>query len=421
MRAADVPLHELPTKYDWDEAVATRAGGAELVVDGLLGTGIRGPARGPVAGAICYINELSSQSLVVAVDVPSGLNTDTGCAEGDTVRADITATMGFPKRGLVESDALDYVGNIEVVDIGIPQELADTVDSDLELITAADLFDLVSRRHRAVHKGTFGHALVLGGAAGYVGAIAMATRAALRSGTGLVSALVPATLASTVAALAPEAMVHAGAETAAHALAGDALAQWRRPLAGFEAVLIGPGLTPSEESRRLVERVVAGCTTVLVLDADALTVCGGRLDLIRSASCSVILTPHPGEMARLLGLSVSDVQADRRGTARRVAEETGAVVVLKGAGTVVVAPGGPVHVNMTGNPGMATGGMGDVLAGLMTGLAAQGLSSVDAARLAVYLHGRAADTVAGRTARPGIIATDVIEELASVFRDVTLR
>jgi len=420
MRSAGVALRELPTREEWeDELQSLRC--ADVAVDGVLGTGITGPARGPAAGAIHYINELSETSLVVSIDVPSGLNSDTGEAPGGAVAADITATMGLAKRGLLVPGAMDYVGNIEVVDIGIPWELTDPLESDLELITPHDLRPFLPRRPRDAHKGHFGRVLVIGGAPGYAGAAAMACLAAARSGAGLVVALVPSSVAPVVAGLVPEVMVHGGVCTDGGSLAGNALEEWGRDLSEFDAVLVGPGLTTHRDTEVLLRRLLEASGAPVIVDADALNVCAGKLDLLAGAPGPLVLTPHPGEMARLLGCTAAEVQAGRIDAAQRVAGETGSVVVLKGGGSVVASSEHRPHVNMSGNPGMATGGSGDVLGGLLAGLVAQRLAPFDAARVAVYLHGRAGDGVAWRTSQAGLIATDLIDELPNAFRDLVAR
>ena len=420
MRSAGVILRELPTREEWeDELQSPRC--VDVVVDGVLGTGITGPARGPAAGAIRYINDLSETGLVVSIDIPSGLNSDTGEAPGGAVVADATATMGLPKTGLLKPGAVDYVGNIEVVDIGIPWELVDVVDSDMELITPHDLRAFLQRRPRDAHKGHFGRVLVIGGGPGYAGAAAMACLAAARSGAGIVAALVPSALAPVVAGLVPEVMVHGGACNDSGSLAGNALQEWGHDLAEFDAVLVGPGMTTHPDTQVLLRYLLEGRDAPVVVDADALAVCAGQLGLLADASCPIVLTPHPGEMAGLLGCSAADVQASRLDSAQRAVEESGAVVVLKGCGTIVATRGQRPHVNMSGNPGMATGGSGDVLGGLLVGLTAQGIAPFDAARVAVYLHGRAGDGVAWRTSQAGLIATDIIDELPNAFRDLVAR
>jgi len=421
-RAAGVEIREFPDKRDWEDMVAEMGpppGG--IVVDGLLGTGTRGPARGPAAGAIQYINLLGERCLVVSIDVPSGLNSDTGRAEGDAVKADLTLTMGLPKQGLTEPCALEYVGSVEVIDIGVPEELVAPVQTERDMITAEDLRGLFGRRPRAAHKGEYGHLLVVAGAAGYAGAAAMACRAALRSGAGLVSALVPASIAPTVAGMVPAAMIHSAPESGAGSAAADALRHWDRNIADFDAVLLGPGMTTHLHTRHLVEWVLDNVSVPVVLDADALNVMAGEIERLARCPGPLVITPHPGEMARLLEMTSADVQSDRFGRAAQAAQAAKCTVVLKGAGTIVAEPEKTSAVNLTGNPGMAKGGMGDVLAGLLAGLAAQGMAPYDAARAAVYLHGRAADYAAWRSSQAGMTAGDVIDELANVFKEVSAR
>ncbi len=425
LKSKHIPVDELPTPSDWDQAIALTQNAMStdvpVIVDGVLGTGLQGPARGPASGAIRFINAQAGLSLVVAVDVPSGLDSDTGRTAGDAVTADYTLTMGLPKQGLVEPCAADYVGRLEVIRIGLPEDLIDKVESDLELITSFDLHRLFVRRAHTAHKGTFGHLLIVGGAAGFSGAIALAIRTALRSGVGLVTAIVPRSIAPIVAGLAPEAMVHGVAETDSGSLASGMWPAWRERLGAFSAVLAGPGMTRHAETAALVETMLAEIKAPLALDADALNVFEGQLDALTKRACPLVITPHPGEMARLLGRSAAEVQGHRFETAREAAARSRAVTILKGAGTLVAEAGRPLAINMTGNPGMATGGMGDVLAGLLGGLLAQGMQPFDAARAAVFLHGRAGDQAADEKSEPGIVAGDLVEELPYAFQTIIPR
>ena len=421
MQSADVEICELASNGD---TLSLPEPGPEeygFVVDGLLGTGTVGPAREPIASVIRHINRLAERNIVVAIDVPSGLDADTGETAGDAVVADVTATMGLPKRGLVAPCAVKYVGTVKVVDIDVPAELMADQGSDVELITSVDLASLFSSRLRDSHKGDFGHVLVISGSAGYSGAPALAGGAAVRSGVGLVTVLTPRDCASAVAAVVPEAMVHPACGSHAGHMGPEAVDGLSCELNKFDAVVIGPGLGTEPGAMELVERVLRECSRPVVLDADALNVCCRRTDLISSASCPVVITPHPGEMSRLLSCSTVDVQSDRIGVAITAAAELKAVTVLKGAGTVVAAAGKNTAVNMTGNPGMATGGMGDVLAGLIGGLLAQGLTPFDSACAGVYLHGCAGDRSAWRSSQAGLTAGAVIDELPYVFKELTVR
>lgn len=395
MKKAGVPFHALEQAADWQQAVQCGTD-AEIIVDALLGTGFSGEPHGVVADAIVFIDAQADRALVVAVDVPSAM----------AVRADLTVAMGLPKSECLEPENLDCVGNLDVVDIGLPVEFTDAAKGDplLEFIHPSDLSPLFPRRPRDAHKGMFGHGLCIGGSKGYSGAITMAARAALRSGAGLVSALVPEAIHGIVAASIPEAMVHSS-----------------HPEGQWTAILAGPGMGRTATTSEQVLHLLDIATVPLVLDADAIAVLANHIDALAAAKCPIILTPHPGEFALLFGLKADEVQEDRLGMARMAADKLGATIVLKGAGTVVAAPGVPLAVNLTGNPGMATGGSGDVLAGIITGLAAQGIPPFGAACAAVWLHGRAGDLAAAEKSQAALIATDLIEKLPDAFRDLSCR
>lgn len=420
MLALKIPLKEIPDEKGWaDLSIQAEK---NIIIDGLLGTGIKGAPTGVAAAAIKKIQELSRNNFVLSIDVPSGLNADSGMAEGVVVKADVTVTMGLPKIGLIKPSAIEYVGAVEVADIGIAQPLIDKIDSDLMLVTRRDLTEIISRRPRAAHKGTFGHVLVIGGAAGFCGAVAMCARAALRAGAGLVSVLVPARIATVVAGLVPEVMVHAGQDTAHGSLAPESIRNWSKSLDNFSCVLIGPGMTACEATSLVTDEVIRSVKSVLIMDADSINCMKGRAAEIKFAKCPVIITPHPGEMATLLDMTVQDVQQNRFATASIAAEKTGAIVVLKGAGTVISASGRPLWVNLNGNPGMATAGSGDVLGGIIAGLAAQKETGpFDSAYAGVYLHGRAGDKAARRYSQASMIATDIIDDIPAVIRDVSAR
>ena len=422
MSNAGVSHRELPTKDDWDEALDCMPGG-EVLVDGVLGIGVSGPARDPAAGAIQYINSRARDGFVVSIDIPSGLDANTGEPLGETVRADVTATMGLPKCGMVGLEARDFVGSLEVVDIGIPWEFVEETDCDteLELNYVTDLKSLFPRRDRNSHKGNFGHVLLIGGAVGYAGAISMAARAAVRSGVGLVTSLVPENIRDIVAGQSLETMVYAARETPDGSLSAELWPDWRNRLDIYDAILIGPGMTRNNDTLLLVREFLRESTKPIVVDADAIAVLAHQPDWLTKANCPVIITPHPGELAMLFGPHVSEVQENREGMALAAAKYTNATVVLKGAGTIIAQTEHPCIVNLTGNPGMATGGMGDVLGGLIVGLVAQGLTPYDASRAGVYIHGRAGDQVAMRASQAGLSATDLIDEIPFVFRDLCLR
>jgi len=403
MKKAGVPFSALENSNDW-KTVTDCGNDAEIIVDGLLGTGITGEPRGLIADAIRFIEANTDRALVVSIDIPSGM----------VVHADLTVTMGLPKADLVQPEAVDFVGNLDVVDIGIPAEYIEETkgETELELIHPTDIAPLFPRRPRDTHKGAYGHVLCIGGAKGFSGAITMAARAAARSGAGLVSALVPEAIYPAVAPVVPEVMVHTFPNLE------------RIPdifSSAWNSIIIGPGLTRSDHARDLVLWLLKESHIPLVLDADAVTVLANHTDEITAAQCPVILTPHPGEFGMLFGLKAEDVQADRLGMARMAAARLNAVMVLKGAGTVVAAPGQTSAINMTGNPGMASGGSGDVLAGMLGSFAGQGIEPFEAACAAVWLHGRAGDLAAAEKSQAGLIAPDLIEKIPDAFREVSCR
>ncbi|MFA7257468.1 MAG: NAD(P)H-hydrate dehydratase [Kiritimatiellales bacterium] len=392
----------------------------DLIIDGLLGTGSKGAPRGFMTTLVEWINIEAQYAFVLSIDIPSGINADSGIADGPAVKADMTATIGLPKTGLIRPEALPYVGNVEVINIGIPVEfIEDTAGcEEAVLIDRSDL--VLPRRERDSHKGTYGHALLIGGSKGYTGAIAMAARAALRSGVGFVSVLTPEEVYPVVAqACGPEVMVHSFPNLGNLTVDFSNVwtrAQRERPREGgattegsgkkVTAVLAGPGLGQSPEA---IDRLLKTCPVPLVLDADALCV---PPVAIANAKCPVILTPHPGEFERFFGIPITD----RWAQAFEAAEITGKTIVLKGAGSVVAESGQKLAVNLTGNPGMATGGSGDVLAGLLTGLLGKGMKPFAAATTAVYLHGLAGDIAAEMVTQEALIATDLIEALPDAFR-----
>lgn len=395
MKKAGVPFQVLEQADDWLNVQACGTD-AEILVDGLLGTGVSGEPRGAVAEAIRFIDMQADRALVVAIDVPSAM----------ALRADLTVTMGLPKIECVLPENVDEVGNLEVVDIGIPEELVDRLKSEVEfeLIHSSDLAGIFPRRSRIAHKGDFGHVLCIGGSKGFSGAITMALRAALRSGAGLVSADVPESIHGLVALSVPEAMVHS-----------------TLPDGEWSAVLAGPGMGRSATTREQVLHLLENPKTPLVLDADAITVMADHLEDLANARCPLVLTPHPGEFAKLFSLKADEVQEDRISLAGMAAAKLGAVVVLKGAGTVVAAPDRRVAINLTGNPGMATGGAGDVLAGLITGLIGQGIPPFEAACAGVWLHGHAGDLAAAEKSQASITAGDLIEKLPEAIRAISCR
>ncbi len=370
---------------------------AAVVVDALLGTGLTGDVRAPADEFIAAINECDVP--VIAVDLPSGIHSDTGAVLGSAVIADATVTFAFHKRGLFGPPGCDYAGEVSVVDIGIPWEVAEHVSPNA--FTDADLAPpWLPPRLSTSHKGSYGHVLIVGGSKGKSGAPALAGLAALKAGAGLVTLHVPEPCRQALEGRYLELMFSTGPVQAA--------------LAGKSAVVIGPGLVPDEEGQRLLEAALASGVPVV---ADA-----GAVELLAAPETQgvrtelpppLVVTPHPGEAGRLLGTTSKAIQADRWGAAAALAESTGAIVALKGNNTLIAA-NEAMFVNTTGNAGMATAGSGDVLVGII-GAFLHRMEPVDAVRTAVHLHGIAGDLVARHIGQESLTATDLIAALPSVL------
>ena len=385
---------------------------ASLVVDALLGTGARGGPGPLVAAMIEHIN--ASGRPVAALDIPSGLPADGDPPAGPVVRAELTTTFAGLKRGLITGVGVELAGRIVVVPIGVP-DIEVRRDARTFVIERADVAAVFPRRSRHSHKGDWGRLLVVAGSLGKTGAAVLAARAAMRTGAGLVTVATPASQQPIVASLLVEAMTEPLADTAAGTIAAKALERVRALAEGRDAIAIGPGLGLDPETVEVAASLGRAVPLPAVLDADALTALAGRLDVLQEAPAARCLTPHPGEMARMLGISIADVQRDRIETARAFAARHRVHVALKGAATVVASPDGIVALNQTGNPGMASGGTGDVLTGIAGALLARGVEPASALRAAVYLHGLAGDLAAARVGEEALIASDVVDALPDAF------
>src|ERR1700704_4687954 len=383
---------------------------SDILIDALLGTGLSSVVTGTYREAIDLIN--SVEKPVIAVDIPSGLQADTGAILGRAIRATLTITCGLPKLGLYVDAGIDRAGIIRVVDIGIPSAYVDAIESRTLLLTRDSAFQSLPERAPSSHKGTFGHAGIIAGSVGKTGAAALAARAALRVGAGLVTVATPSSVNDVLEAKLLEAMTMPLPETKARTLARSGLDRVLTFIQTRTAIAIGPGLSTHHETVELVQSLMKHLNRPSVLDADALNALTGRASLLTECKTPPILTPHPGEMARLeVDATTQSVNADRIGTARRFARERGVFVVLKGARTVIARPDGLVAICPTGNPGMATAGTGDVLTGMIVGLLAQGVSAWDAACAATYFHGSAGDLASQRLGQPGMLASDLIAQI----------
>ncbi len=412
-------VREITTEEQWLEA-GSDFRHAGIIIDALLGTGLSFEVSGLLRKVIESVNELGS-AFVASVDIPSGIDATTGAVLGAAVRARLTCTFALPKRGLVLHPGVEYAGRLEVIDISIPIGLAAAEPAEY-LLDDAMLAGSLAARGPDSHKGTYGHGLILAGSPGKTGAAAMTAQAAMRSGAGLITLGVPASLNAILEAKINEAMTEPLPEESGGFLGQLSWPKVEKLLAGKSAVAIGPGLGDHRETGALLSRIIEASTAPIVIDADGLNVLAGTLISLKSLKAAAVLTPHPGEMARLTGRATHEIQADRIGCARDFAEKFKVIVVLKGSRTVIAAPDGSAYVNPTGNPGMASGGMGDALTGLITGLIAQGLDPLKAALLGVYVHGGIGDAIAAGCGELGILASDIIERIpAALARFVVKR
>lgn len=397
----------------------SRIASAQVLVDAVFGTGFRGELPAGLEKAVDAFNE--SPGLKAALDIPSGVNADTGASGRFSIRVDLTLAFGAYKPAHTHLDSRVACGQVEVLDIGIPEEVVRAALSNQVSITSEQVRQYLPPRPKEVHKGCFGKLLNLSGSLRMPGAAMMSTLAALRTGAGVTTLAAPAQTARMLAPHLMEAISLPLPEGEKGEVSSAVLPGLRRLLEEMTVCLIGCGLSVTEETRRLVAGLVEGAPCRLVLDADALNCISQEdspVELLRKCWETPVITPHPGEMARLTGLTLEQVRANTVSAARLFAKESRCVVVLKGHHTLIAAPEGELYRNTTGNAGLAKGGSGDVLAGMIAALAAQGLDAKQAAVCGVYLHGLAADRLAERMGLAGMLARDVIEELPAALKSI---
>jgi NAD(P)H-hydrate epimerase len=390
--------------------------GKGLVVDAILGTGVKNEVSGLYAQAITLINGAALP--IVAVDIASGLDADTGRPLGIAVRAAMTVALGYAKIGQVIYPGIDYSGELIVVDIGIDPRATAEVAPKTELLEREEVKRLVPVRQPNTHKGTYGHVLIMAGSRGKTGAAILAARAAMRAGAGLATLAAARSLNNILASALVEVMTEPLKDSPGEEVEPLADDEWRALLERKDAFLFGPGIGVNDSTRSNLRWLLRNLDLPWVIDADGLNNLALELDRLRNAKTAPILTPHPGEMGRLLGKESAVANRDRVASARSFATKHRCHMVLKGARTVIATAEGRVFINPTGNPGMASGGMGDVLGGMLVALLGQGLSPENAMKLGVYLHGFAGDRHATENGEIGLIASDIIENLPSSMRQL---
>ncbi len=390
---------------------------ADIIVDAMLGTGLKGPVRGEAARIIEHINSSSGQ--VLAIDIPSGVNASTGGAPGGAVKADLTVTMQNAKVGQIMYPGRSYCGELFITDLGFPGEVYEGISPDHFRLTDREAEGLLPAREETGHKGTFGEVLVIAGSNEMPGAAVLSSLSALRGGAGLVRLAAPEGAVSSLPAAAPEVVLLplAGGEEKAKKAEDEDIEKVLEAASDADVVAAGPGLGQSSFSKELVGSLLSELSCPLVLDADGIN----NLDSprpVREYEGEIILTPHPGEVGRLLDRTPGEIVDERRSIARCFARENDAILVLKGADTITALPAGELFINPTGNEGMATAGSGDVLTGLMSGLIAQGAGCEEAACLAVYLHGRAGDLALEKEGSHSLTAGDIMRDLSQAFNSL---
>lgn len=395
---------------DWRPA-AVRAAGADLIVDALFGTGLARPLVAPFDALVELLNELGRPCL--AVDLPSGLDAGRGSLPGAAVRATATVTFAAPKVAHLLAPAAEQVGELLVADLGVPFDASPVAQGDFHLLVSEELATELVPRRPGAHKGDFGHVLLVAGSRGKAGAAILAARAAVVGGAGLVTVASVESAWPALAAAVPEAMSLALPEEPAGGLAATAGEALFAAALERDVVALGPGLGTAAETAALVRDLVLRIPRPVVLDADGLNAFAGRAAELAGRRAPTLLTPHPGELARLLGETVGELQADRPAAARRAAQLTGSIVVLKGERTIIALPEGRCFLNLTGNPAMASGGSGDVLTGLLAARLAQGDEPALAAQLAVHLHGLAGDLAHAARGGPAVPAGCLVDHLAA--------
>ncbi|MBO5089650.1 MAG: NAD(P)H-hydrate dehydratase [Clostridia bacterium] len=374
------------------------SGEFDFIIDAIFGIGL---CRSLDEDLISLINKINNMSGVkIAVDIPSGINCDNGEVLGNAFKSDLTITFIAPKPCFYLPTCADYYKTLEIVDIGVTP-----LESDVKLLSAPTL----PERPKISHKGTFGTALLICGSYGMAGAAILATRAALKSGVGIAKCLIPKSIYKILTVAVPEAVCLPKMSTLKGGL--SAFVNIKSALQKTSAVLFGCGLSNTVHTKMLLKKLIKSNSCPLIIDADGINALAGCIDLLKKANAPIILTPHPAEMARLIKSDVKTIEANRITIARNFAKQYNCILVLKGANTLITDPSGKVYFNTLGNSGMATGGSGDVLSGIIVSLLAQGLPPIEAAKAAVYLHSLAADKAAKITGEAGLLPSDIIEAL----------
>lgn len=415
---------KIPIKDNPDPATQWPAAeSCHLVIDALLGTGAKGSPREPFGDAIAHINQYRRCGVpILSVDIPSGVEADTGSVPLHAVVSDRTVTFALPKIGLLTYPGASHTGSLIVADIGIPAGLADDVAGDAVYINDWRTAESVcSNRQTDAHKGSCGHVGIVAGSVGMTGAAVLTATGALRIGSGLVTVLVPQSLNDILEIKLTEAMTVPVPEGKARAFGVNSLGDVLSYVNKWDAAVIGPGLGRDSDTVEFVRQLIRQLKKPAIIDADALFAIAQELSVLKECKAPLIITPHPGEMAMLTGTTVEKVESNRLDTARSLAKKHKVTVVLKGANSLIAKPDGQAFINTTGSPGMATGGTGDVLSGMIGGLLAQKCDAVTAAGAAVYYHGLAGEIAADKFTEPAMLATDLADSIGDAIMQLRIK
>lgn len=401
----NVPITEITDQESFIEQQSSMLK-CDLWVDAVFGTGLNSDITGFFKTVIKLINR--TKKPVLSIDIPSGLHPDTGLPQGICIKANVTATFGYAKTGLVTFPGIDYCGSVEVVDIGIPKHIEAREMLSTQLLTPEIISACYRPRHSNEHKGTTGHLLIFAGSTGKTGAAALTSQAAVRTGAGLVTLCTPESVNPILETLLPEVMTIPLPESKTAELSKSISDIAIEASETKNCIAAGPGLGTMQQTIELIYTISTQTDKPIVFDADALSIIAKETSILKKIKGPAILTPHPKEMARLTSLSVTEIQKNRVKTAADFVKQHQVYLILKGARTVIAHPDGQIFVNPTGNPSMASGGMGDVLTGMIAGFLTQGYPVADAAHMGVYLHGAAADILASEKGPVGITASDIV-------------
>ena len=416
--ASGIEMEEIVEKRDLKK-IKLDLERTDLIVDGIFGTGFQGSAKGLSASAIELVND--SGVPVLSIDLPSGMNGETGTIEGPCIRANLTATLGLPKPGLFFSPGREAAGRVEVIDIGLPRKAIEEEGIRLNVMEEEEIRSLLPKRYPNSHKGKYGKVFCLAGSVGMTGAASLTALSSLRSGCGLVYLGLPESLNDIVEEKLTEVITKPLPETEGRSIALSALEEILSLLKQSDIFALGPGLSTHPETRSLLRRLIERIAIPTVIDADGLNNLSFDLTPLTMRKdqrdpTPFVLTPHPGEMSRLMDLPMEEVLRNRVEVARKASREFQSILVLKDAPTVIADPSGEVFINPTGNSGMSTAGSGDVLTGMIAGFLAQGLSPLDSARLGVFLHGLAGDIASEEKTEYGLIASDIMDAIPDAIK-----